>query len=80
MRVRYICDLHRHLICLPYGTDELHRMARKLRIGRHFFHGGTFPHYDIPAKRVTEVTAKCEIVSPRMIYRIIRNALETKGG
>jgi len=62
-RLIYICDNKRHLICLPYSIENLHKMANDLNIGRHFFHKkDKLSHYDIPAKRIKEITSKCDLV------------------
>lgn len=70
----YVCDHKRHLVCLPYSVANLHRMATELGIGRHWYHAGTKPHYDIPVGRIADVTARCEVVSPRRILEIIKTA------
>jgi Protein of unknown function (DUF4031) len=65
----YLCDDARHLICLPYSIANLHQMAMDLGIKRCWFHKD---HYDIPKRRIEEITAKCEVVSSRRIVEIIR--------
>jgi hypothetical protein len=72
--MRYLCDDSRHLICEPYSVENLHRMAEHLGIKRCWFHGGKFPHYDIPKRRIAEITAKCIRVSPAEIVGIIKAA------
>lgn len=72
--MKYICDTKRHLICIPYSVENLHIMANDLKINRAWFHTGTFPHYDIPKKRIEEITSKCEIVSSREIIKIIKQS------
>ena len=67
--MKYYCDRQRHLVCAPYSVDNLHAMARKLKIKRCWFHGD---HYDIPARRAAEIMSQCEIVRPRDILAIIR--------
>jgi len=67
--MQYYCDNARHLICLPYSIDNLHLMARALNIKRHWFHKD---HYDIPKKRIDEITGKCIVVSSKEIVRMIR--------
>ncbi len=67
--MRYLCDDARHLICLPYSIENLHKMADDLGIKRCWFHKD---HYDIPKKRIAEITAKCEMVSTRRIVEIVR--------
>jgi FMN phosphatase YigB (HAD superfamily) len=67
--LRYLCDTARHLICIPYSIENLHRMARALGIKRCWFHKD---HYDIPKTRIAEITAKCEVVSSRQIVEILR--------
>ncbi len=65
----YLCDNARHLICLPYSIENLHRMAEDLGIKRCWFHKD---HYDIPKTRISEIMAKCEVVSSREIVKIVR--------
>lgn len=73
MGLRYLCDEARHLICLPYTVENLHRMAAELGLKRCWFHASSrFPHYDIPKRRIDEVVARCTLVSSRDILRIIR--------
>ena len=71
--MKYICDKNRHLVCIPYSIDNLHAMADELLIKRCWYHGGDKPHYDIPKKRIEEIEEKCEIVSSKEIYKIIKN-------
>jgi hypothetical protein len=70
--LEYICDRSRHLICLPYSIENLHRMARELGLTRGWYHGGSKPHYDIPGGRMLEVIKRCRVVSSREIVRLIR--------
>jgi hypothetical protein len=70
----FVCDNKRHLVCLPYSISDLHWMADRLKIGRHFFHRD---HYDIPKRRVAEIMAKCTVVNSRQIVLIIRGTLAT---
>lgn len=44
-------------------------MAEDLNIKRCWFHKD---HYDIPKKRIDEITAKCEMVSSKDIVKIMR--------
>lgn len=69
--LEFICDTARHLVCRPYNVKNLHKMAEALGIKRHWFHRGFNPHYDIPKKMISEVTAKCTVVSTREIIEII---------
>ena len=71
--MRYLTDGKRHLICDPYSVEDLHRMADDLNISRCWFHKGRLPHYDIPKKRIEEITKKCEVVSSKDLIRIMRN-------
>lgn len=66
----YFQDKRRHLVCYPYSEANLHEMADNLRIGRHWFHRGRHPHYDIPKRDfpLPGVTT----VSPRTILKITR--------
>jgi len=67
--MKYYCDTKRHLICIPYSIENLHRMADNLNIKRCWFHK---THYDIPKRRIDEITNKCLVVSTIDIVRIIR--------
>lgn len=64
----FLCDDARHLVCTPYSIENLHRMADELGIKRCWFHRD---HYDIPKRRVAEIQAKCQVVSPREIADIV---------
>jgi Protein of unknown function (DUF4031) len=66
--MEYICDKYRHLICLPYSIENLHKMAKSLGIKRCWYEKG---HYDIPKRRLAEIMGKCRIVSSREIVRIL---------
>lgn len=65
----YFCDTARHLICIPYSIANLHLMARQLGINKRWLHKN---HYDIPKKRIAEITAKCTLVSSKQIVNIIK--------
>ncbi len=68
----YVCDDARHLVCLPYTVENLHRMADELDIKRCWFHrNASYAHYDIPKRRVDEIKAKCLVVDRRTILRIV---------
>lgn len=81
----YYCDRARHLVCVPYSIENLHRMAEDLNIKRRWYHAGfrrnwhnivghnlmKKPHYDIPKRRRNEIMAKCIIVDSRIIVAII---------
>ncbi|HEX2900028.1 MAG TPA: DUF4031 domain-containing protein [Bacteroidia bacterium] len=71
-QLRYITDMKRHLVCLPYSIENLHRMAKELGIRRCWYHGGRHPHYDIPARRYDEITEQCEAMSSKHILIIIK--------
>jgi len=71
--VTYYCDRARHLVCVPYTVEGLHRMAADLGIARCWFDPNPkHPHYDIPKRRIAEVTARCTVVDSRTILRITR--------
>ena len=69
-------DDQRHLVCNPYSIRNLHYMALTLGIGRHWFHGGKYPHYDIPKNKLQLVAQKANHVRPRDILNIIRTGLK----
>lgn len=71
--MKYYCDSMRHLVCVPYSVENLHKMAEALNIKRCWFHGGaSHAHYDIPKKRIAEIQQQCEVVSPKVILRIVK--------
>lgn len=74
--MKYFCDGMRHLVCLPYSIENLHEMADDLEIKRCWFHGGRLAHYDIPKRRIAEISAKCEVVPARTILAIIKGEFE----
>lgn len=68
MELKYYCDKMRHLVCVPYNIENLHVMAEDLGIKKCWFHKN---HYDIPKKRIEEVTDKCNLISSQEIVKII---------
>ncbi len=71
--MRYFCDGMRHLVCVPYTVENLHRMAEDLGIKRCWWHpGASYAHYDIPVRRLKEIQARCEVVSARTILAIVK--------
>lgn len=62
--MKYYCDTKRHLICIPYSIENLHKMADNLNIKRCWFH-----------KRIDEITNKCLVISTIDIVRIIRGII-----
>ena len=75
--MKYYCDDMRHLICVPYSVENLHKMAEDLGIKRCWFHNTPkYAHYDIPKKRIVEIQAKCEVVDAKDIVRMIKDATQ----
>lgn len=72
--IRYFCDDKRHIVCVPYSIANLHKMAEDLGLKRNWFHKGKNDnsHYDMPIKRIQEITSRCELVSSNEIVDIIR--------
>ena len=66
--MEYYYDTMRHLVCKPYSIENLHVMANDLNIKKCWFHKD---HYDIPKKRIEEITGKATLVRPREIIVII---------
>lgn len=64
----YYYDRMRHLVCIPYSVENLHKMAEDLNIKRCWFHKN---HYDIPKRRIDEIASKATKLSLREIYNII---------
>lgn len=69
MDLIYVCDKARHLVCLPYSLENLHEMAKDLGINKCWFHKN---HYDIPKRRIKEISDKCVVVDSDNIVRIIK--------
>ncbi len=79
MELKFVCDDQRHLVCIPYSVENLHKMAEVLGIKKCWYsiRGILFhPHYDIPKKRIEEITAKCELVNFRDIVKIIKGEIK----
>lgn len=75
--MKYYCDNNRHLVCYPYSIDNLHKMAKDLNIKRCWYHpSDSGSHYDIPKKRIEEITKKCSLVSTKDILLIIRGTFK----
>ena len=72
IELEYYCDDKRHLVCKPYSIENLHIMAEDLNIKKCWFHKD---HYDLPKKRIKELTKKCIFVSDREIVNI-KNGIE----
>lgn len=70
--MKFYCDNKRHLICIPYSIDNLHKMADELNIKRCWFHKGNFAHYDIPKLRINEIMSKCEVITSKQLLTIIK--------
>ena len=71
--MRYYCDDSRHLVCYPFSVENLHAAARALNIKRCWYHArASYPHYDIPKRRIAEIMAKCTVVSARVILKIAK--------
>ena len=68
-KLKYYCDSHRHLVCLPYSIENLHKMAESLGIKRCWFHKD---HYDIPKRRINEIMERCKVVSTKEIVKIVK--------
>lgn len=72
----YYSDDDRHLVCIPYSEENLHLMAERLGIKRHWFHRGRLAHYDIPLRRTLEIGAKTIRVTVRQVLSIIKGTFK----
>lgn len=68
--MQYYCDNARHLVCVPYSIENLHKMAESLGIKRCWFHNTKHAHYDIPKLRIKEIQSKCTQISSRELLKI----------
>ena len=77
----YYTDGQRHLVCVPYSVANLHAMAEDLDLKRCWFHSHpTHAHYDMPKRRIAELTARCVTVSPKQILEICAGSLLSTTG
>ncbi len=68
----FYSDDKRHLVCVPYSVENLHRMAETLNIKRCWFHNSrSGPHYDIPKRRIAEIQGETVVVPTKTILAII---------
>ena len=67
IELEYYCDNKRHLVCKTYSIENLHFMDEDINIKRWWFHKN---HYDIPKRRIEEITAKCILVTTLEIVEI----------
>ena len=70
MKIRYVCDRERHLICCPYSKENLHKMARELNMEKKLFKSN---HYSIPEERKKEIEKVCQIITTYEIEEIIQS-------
>lgn len=71
--IEAICDDMRHVACRPFTLENLHAVAVRLRIHRCWFHNDArHPHYDMPIRRIFEITAKCTLVSARELLAVVK--------
>lgn len=80
----FYCDRKRHLVCVPYSIDNLHKMACQLNINRCFFDfksksGNIHAHYDIPVRRIKEIMKSVTLVDRRVILQIIKHKIQDNG-
>lgn len=73
LNLKFYCDDKRHLVCIPYSIENLHKMGELLSLKRCWFHNKKGKeHYDIPKKRVKEIQSKCQVVDGKEILKIIK--------
>lgn len=63
-----LIDNMRHIICVPYSIDNLHRMAEELGIKRCWFHKN---HYDAPKRMHAQLLERFGTTCPRVIMAFI---------
>lgn len=72
----YYCDNMRHLICVPYTVENLHKMAIEFNINPCWYHTSRWPHYDIPKRRIKEIQSKCVVVNSRELLQIMKDEMK----
>lgn len=70
--LEYFSDIFRHLICVPYSVENLHRMATDLGISKSWYESKPYPHYDIPKKRIAEIQAKSTVIKSTELLKKIK--------
>ncbi len=71
----------RHLVCIPYNVENLHRMASLLGVKRCWYHASArWPHYDAPKRRIKEIAARCDVtvVDSMSLFRSIRDSKDSQ--
>ena len=68
--IEYFCDTNRHIVCKPYSKENLHKMVENLNIKKCWFHKD---HYDMPKRRIEEITDKCILIDSKEIIKLINN-------
>ncbi len=68
----YIADRKRHLVCVPYSIENLHKMAKDLGIKECWFHKN---HYDIPKHKINWIleSGMVKVIDSKEIVKIIKN-------
>lgn len=69
--IKYYCDDRRHVVCLPYSVENLHKMAEDLNIKKYCYRASPKPNYKMPKKRINEITQKCTLVGIETIRTIM---------
>ena len=67
-------DASRHVVCVPYSIENLHRMAVLLGIKRCWYHAKPYPHYDMP-KTYTPPTNIIQVSSRQIVQICKENAM-----
>jgi hypothetical protein len=70
--LQYFSDIFRHLICIPYSVENLHKMAKNLKISRSWYESKPYPHYDIPKRRLIEIQEKTKIIKSTVLLKMIK--------
>lgn len=72
--MKYYCDNARHLICIPYSIQNLRKMSIDLGIKPCWEHfNTTYPHIDIPKRRISEIQSKCEVITTIQLLKLIKD-------
>lgn len=76
----FYCDNARRLVCMPYSLANLHTMAARLGIKRHYYYSNDgLAHYTIPKRRRAELELKCTMVTAFDIGAIKRGTYAPPG-
>jgi hypothetical protein len=71
-KITYVTD-KKHLICVPYSIENLHKMAEKFGIGKSLFKINHYSLSKFNESAIERISKKCRIISTSNIIEVIRS-------